>query len=106
MAGEFRVRLAYSEIQRIGDSVEAADATLEVARWVARDAQASAPRDTGAGAASIGVWEGFDGGGPYTDVSWDQDHFYMSFHEHGTIHHAARPFLRPAFDALGAYVHL
>lgn len=28
----------------------------------------------------------------------DPDHFYGSFHEFGTVHQAARPFMRPAWD--------
>lgn len=106
MAEEFRVRLHPEEIARLGDSAAAADATLEVARWVARDAQAAAPRDSGEGAASIQPWPGRDTEGPYADVSWDRDHFYMGFHEHGTAHHRAQHFLRNAVDALGPYVHL
>lgn len=103
MAGEFRVRLYEHDIRALGDSVEAAELTLQAGWGVAMDAQRHAPRATGEGAESIQPWPGRDQGGPYADVSWDRDHFYMSFHEHGTHKHAARPFLGPALDR---YMHL
>lgn len=66
---------------------------------VVEDAKANAPRKTGAGAASIRAevdWSGEDG--PAVRVGWDTDHYYMRFHELGTKHLPARPFLRPAVD--------
>jgi HK97 gp10 family phage protein len=64
---------------------------------VIRDAQAAAPKRSGRGAASIGaeiVYEGV----PAVRVGWDVTHYYMRFHELGTKHLPARPFLRPAVD--------
>jgi HK97 gp10 family phage protein len=42
------------------------------------------------------------GAGPVVEVGpalQPSDHFYGYFQEYGTIHHAAQPFMRPAFDA-------
>lgn len=69
----------------------AADAVVE-------DARDRAPKQTGAGAESIHA-EQVDETPPTYRVSWDPDHFYMGFHELGTEHEPARPFLRPAADA-------
>lgn len=66
---------------------------------VAQRAKAGAPRDSGAGAASIHseIVEGY-GGALHARVSWDKDSFYLFFHEVGTSRMPARPFLRPALD--------
>jgi HK97 gp10 family phage protein len=103
VAEEFRVRLYEHEILQLGDSAAAAELTLQAAEGVALDARRGAPRNTGRGAESIQPWPGRDARGPYADVSWDQDHFYMSFHENGTHKQPARPFLGPALDR---YMHL
>ena len=55
-----------------------------------------APKDTGAGAESIGYEPDPDGHG--FRVTWDKDHFYMAFPELGTEHQPARPFARPTAD--------
>ncbi len=72
-------------LQRVGDDV-------------ADDAAAAAPKDTGAGAASIHAVVDSDSDGAYVDISWDRDHFYGLFAEVGTSHQSARPFLRPAVE--------
>lgn len=97
------VRVDRHEAALLGDTPAVADLVTDVAEGVAMDARAHAVRRTGRGAASIQPWPGRDARGPYTDVSWDQDHFYMSFHESGTSIHPARPALGPALDR---YVHL
>ncbi|MEV0805731.1 hypothetical protein [Micromonospora sp. NPDC050200] len=91
------------EVQRLGDSVEASEATREAGRGIARLAGSLAPHRTGEGAASIDAWPGVGPGGPHTDVSWDQDHFYMSFHDGGTKDLPARHFMQAALDR---YVYL
>jgi HK97 gp10 family phage protein len=69
---------------------------------IAEDAKVNAEalglRDSGAGIRSIRSEIGADEEGPYVHVSWDQRHFYMAFHELGTSHENAKPFLRPAAD--------
>lgn len=75
----------------------AARALLEhVGELIAADAAQAAPKRTGRGAESIHgeVVEAADG--LRVRVSWDVDHFYMSFAETGTSRETARPFLRPA----------
>lgn len=103
MAGDFRVRLYEHEIALLGDTAAAAELALQAGWGVAMDARRHAVRNTGAGAESIQPWPGRDGRGPYADVSWDQDHFYMSFWEFGTSRHHARPAVGPALDR---YLHL
>lgn len=66
---------------------------------VVDDAQGRAPKATGAGARGIhqelvltaDEWESL--------VSWDQDQFYMYWHEKGSRYLPARPFLVPALRA-------
>lgn len=55
-----------------------------------------APRNSGEGADSID-WE-IDESGEFFRIAWGKDHFYMYFHEVGTVHLAARPFMRPVAD--------
>lgn len=74
-----------------------------VARKVRDEARRNAPKDTGTGAKSIKVerhWDSRTRRVTYR-VSWDRSHFYMGFHEFGTLTLPARPFLRPAADAYG-----
>jgi HK97 gp10 family phage protein len=68
----------------------------KIAKAVVRDAQAAAPKRTGAGAKSITHEYGHDQDGPFQRVSWDRRHYYMQFHEFGTSRMNAHPFLRPA----------
>lgn len=94
-------------------------ALKEAAEPMRARAAALAPRGDGKGvtlAESIIATEttrvrGFGGGGKWRDVREGEsvvaigpsyrpaDAFYGAFQEHGTAHHAAQPFLRPAFDA-------
>lgn len=72
-------------------------AMLDLGVDVANDAAALAPKRTGAGARSIRAeYAAAVDGGREVRVSWDRDHFYMSFAEFGTEHQRATPFLRPA----------
>lgn len=65
---------------------------------VADAAIARAPKATGAGAKSIHTAIVVVAGVPEARVSWDRDHFYMSFREFGTKYQQAEPFLRPAAE--------
>lgn len=69
---------------------------------IADDAKANAEAlgliQTGGGIKSIHAEVGFDTDGAFTRVSWDRRHFYMQFHELGTSHENAKPFLRPAAE--------
>jgi HK97 gp10 family phage protein len=62
---------------------------------IANDAARMAPKDTTLGAKSIRA-ELVKGDDPEVRISWDRDHFYMSFQEFGTEDRPAQPFLRPA----------
>lgn len=62
------------------------------AEAVAAQARRDAPKDTGAGAASIHAERDGDG----YQVSWDEAHAYMEYVELGTRERRPRPFLRPA----------
>lgn len=79
-----------SELRR---TVPLENATEPAAEEVVKIAQRRAPAATGAGADSIHHEP--DGRGGFR-VSWDPEHDYMRFHEHGTEKMNARPFLRPA----------
>jgi HK97 gp10 family phage protein len=71
---------------------------LDMTEPVVRGARDDAPKRTGAGARSIRAEFDLDGTEPTVKVSWDQDHFYLRFHELGTKYLPARPFLAPALD--------
>jgi HK97 gp10 family phage protein len=72
---------------------------LEDGWKVAQGAAAMAPTDSTLGAQSIRAELAKDeNGDPEVRVSWDRDHFYMSFSEFGTESQSPRPFLRPAAD--------
>jgi HK97 gp10 family phage protein len=63
---------------------------------IAGRAQGLAPKDTGAGAASIRAYlVQYKGFNRYL-VSWDEVHDYMGYQEFGTQNMAPNPFLRPS----------
>lgn len=103
MAEPVRIDWDQAAIDGLGDGGAAAALALDAAWGIALDARARAVRNTGEGAGSIQPWPGRDRQGPYADVSWDREHFYMSFHEFGTQHLPARPAVGPALDH---YLHL
>ena len=86
-------QLHQSAIDRLLTSPEVAAAVAQVAGLIADDARQAAPKDSGAGAASIHAEPQDDGS---ARVGWDDEHFYMGFHELGTETQPPRPFLRPA----------
>jgi HK97 gp10 family phage protein len=85
-----------SAIDAYGSSEDAKRLLAKLGGFIAVDARAGAPKDTGAGAASIDYEVGEDSKGAYVRVSWSKDRFYMMFVELGTSKKSARPFLRPA----------
>ncbi len=90
------VRLNLPAINRLGVGTGVRRALERLGDQIAADARTNAPKDTGAGAASIDYEVGDDDKGAYVRVSWDADHFYLLFAEVGTSTRSARPFLRPA----------
>jgi HK97 gp10 family phage protein len=65
---------------------------------VAEKARALAPKRTGKGAASIHHEVDRDGDGPFANVGYDPDGFYMAFQELGTQFQPPQPHLRPAIS--------
>ena len=91
-------RIYYGEIARVGRSnPQVRRRKQRDAQAIARVAEQLAPKDTGAGAASIHEEEQPDG---TWRVSWDKEHAYMIFPELGTENQEAQPFLRPAAKRL------
>lgn len=87
-----RAVLADPKVQR--------DVSERVARVVV-DARVRAPKETGAGAASIHAERIVRGGVTSWGVGWEPEFAYMEFHEFGTSKIPARPFLRSAVLAAG-----
>ena len=88
-----------SEMRRLLDGPGVMAGLERVGEQVAKRAALTAPKATGAGAASIHAETAEDSRGKHVRVGWDRDHFYMLFAEVGTSRMSARPFLRPALDA-------
>lgn len=65
-----------------------------VGEQVAHDMRVLAPRDSGAGAASILARDSRSKGA--TDVGWDKEHYYLIFPEYGTVHQPAQRFAHEA----------
>lgn len=109
---EIRLELDQAQIDALVDEdPEVEELLYEVADEIAETARQLAPKDDGDAAASIHaeVHRGHNPDAhaatytPETDepmayVGWDQDHFYLLFHEIGTEDLPARPFMRPALD--------
>ncbi len=72
-------------MQRVGDEV-------------ARDAAENAPKRTTLGAESIAARTKLTSRGWEVDVSWSRRHYYLTFHENGTVRLRKRPFLVPALQ--------
>jgi HK97 gp10 family phage protein len=93
------VKLDKAAMLALARSHEVTEAVYKFGEAVADAAREAAPKNTGAGAASIRAELIQTYEGVYVArVGWDRDHFYMMFHELGTSRMSARPFLRPALD--------
>ncbi len=91
------LRVNEREFDNLDQLPEALAAMLDLGVEVANDAAALAPKRTTLGAQSIRAEYAIGPDGRReVRVSWDRDHFYMSFAEFGTEHQRATPFLRPA----------
>lgn len=66
--------------------------------WITRTARGFAPKDTGAGAASIRTETVLEDGEWTARVSWDRAHWYMKFTDLGTKFIPAQHFLERALD--------
>lgn len=81
------------------------DAVQAGAAQIRYEAARRAPQDSGELAASIAIRmtkQRSTGGDPRAEIGPDRANAAKGrFQEHGTAHHAAQPFLRPALDARG-----
>jgi HK97 gp10 family phage protein len=102
MSGDTRVVLHHHEIEALLGDPEIRMALLEAAGPVVLDARAGAPKLTGRGAASIRAESVLDGPQQTVHVSWDRDHFYMSFQDLGTSRLPALHFLEDALEGLSS----
>lgn len=82
----------------VGHSEEWRQETDGVGEMVADEARRDAPKNTGAGAASIDSVPYLFPEGWGSQVSWDLAHYYMIFHEIGTVHVPEQRFLRDALE--------
>lgn len=97
-----QVTVHYDAIDRLAASGEVRDMLLDASAPVVTLAKARAPKDTGAGAAGIHTEMVLTGQEWEALTSWDQEQFYMVFHEKGDRQLPARPFLVPALRAVAS----
>lgn len=90
-----RVVLDESAIAALATDPGVLRAVGAVADDVAGVIAAAAPKRTGRGAASIHAEPAPNPADGFR-VSWDRDHFYMSFQNNGTTHQRARRFVEEA----------
>lgn len=96
MAGQIRVTVDQAALKDLAHEPDVLAGVEKVAEAAAARMRDRAPKDTGEGAASIHVEPDEDE--PGFRIGWDPDHFYLSFHEFGTQHQPAEPFMRPVAD--------
>ncbi|MEU2699582.1 hypothetical protein [Micromonospora aurantiaca (nom. illeg.)] len=87
---------AAKEYARSGDVL---NLLMDVGQPVERYAQIGAPKATGEGAASIRREPVMDLATWTVRISWDRPHYYLYFHDRGTVHLPERPFMEPALEA-------
>jgi hypothetical protein len=97
MADDVTTTWDHAALAALGVDPHVMAGLLEIGEKIAAEARAGAPRRTGAGADSIHA-EPQPGPEPEVRISWERDRFYMTFHERGSVHLPARPFLVPAAD--------
>ena len=98
MAQVTSVRYHDAAEREITRSPEFRDRMQEIGDVIADDAAEHAPRRTGAGAASIEAVTELGPAGWEVRISWQKPNYYLKFHESGTVHMPARPFLVPALN--------
>jgi HK97 gp10 family phage protein len=91
-----RVEIDEAGMAALARSAEIREAVLDTAEArVVRPAQARAPKRTGFGASTIHAEMALDDGDWEARVSWSPQAFYLKFHQLGTQHMDADPFLAP-----------
>ena len=99
MADDVRVRVDERAVREYATSADVVDLLMETGEPVELYAKAGAPKRTGEGAGSIRREPVLDGFTQTVRISWDRAHYYMYFHDRGTEHLPARPFMEPALEA-------
>jgi len=102
MSGDTRVIVHQGEIDALLHDREIGELLLDAAGPVVTEARAGAPKLSGRGAASIRAESVLDGPNIAVHISWDRDHFYMSFQDIGTSHLPALHFLEDALEGLSS----
>lgn len=97
--GTVRVDVHEDAIERMVVSPDTRVMLLSAAQPVVNAAKSRAPRATGRGAEGIHAEVVLDGHELAALVSWEQEEFYMYWHEKGSRMLPARPFLVPALRA-------
>lgn len=95
---DVRIVLNPRAIEDVASDPEVGRMLLERAEPIVDAARSGAPRATGAGASSIHAEIAESVRPIEVRVSWDREHYYMGFHEFGTIYLPARPFLAPGVN--------
>lgn len=91
-----RVEIDETGMRALQQSPAVREAVLDTAQArVVRPARARAPKRTGFGASTIHAEVALDGGDWEARASWSPEAFYLKFHQLGTQHMAADPFLVP-----------
>lgn len=93
MATDVRVVVDERAVRDLVASAGMRAAILDAGKTLVPGAQSRAPKLTGAGAASIHAEAVLDDHEWTARMSWDRDHYYMSFHQRGTSSLPAQPFL-------------
>lgn len=94
------VRLDRRAIEALKTDEDVARALEDFAGPIVREAQARAPKRTGALAASIHAERADDLNEETVHIGWSRRRFYGYFHERGTRYLPARPFLVPTIGGL------
>jgi len=94
------VNLRQHEIDALANDPDTIRMLMERAAPIVREAQAHAPRLTGAGGDSIRADKDRDAEGTTVHITWEREFYYMYFHERGTRLLPARPFLVPTLEGL------
>jgi len=94
-----RVDVDQQAVAAVAASTDVRDLLMEAGEPVEDRAKLGAPKETGEGAGSIRREPVLDGFAWTVRISWDRPHYYLYFHDRGTEHLPARPFLEPALEA-------
>lgn len=98
-SGRVRVTIDQKALARMVQEPGGRQLMREIGRDFAAKMRAVAPKDTGAGAASIDARDVKDKiGNPAVNVGWDARHFYMIFPEYGTVHQREQRTIRTLLE--------